>query len=82
MGEEKIWEKPWDTDQLKDYSTSWSLAADNGVKLYMFFFFLAFKKLMKILLVHKFYFTLINFVLAASKFETIFRKFNGKKYYN
>jgi hypothetical protein len=31
MNEEKIWEKAWPNAQLKEFSTSWSLAGDSGV---------------------------------------------------
>lgn len=29
--EEKVWEKPWNTSDLYNNSTSWSLAGDAGV---------------------------------------------------
>ena len=31
MSEAKIWEKAWNGDELKDFSTAWSLAGDSGV---------------------------------------------------
>ncbi len=30
--EEKVWEKPWSNEELKTFSTSWSLAGDAGVR--------------------------------------------------
>lgn len=36
--DEKIWEKPWNSQELVNNSTSWSLAGDAGVKLFKIFF--------------------------------------------
>jgi hypothetical protein len=31
--EDKIWEKPWTSGDLKTFSTAWSLAGDSGLLL-------------------------------------------------
>jgi hypothetical protein len=33
--EPKIWEKPWSLEQIKSNSTTWSLAGDAGVCIFM-----------------------------------------------
>ncbi len=33
LEDEKIWEKPWTSEDLKTFSTSWSLAGDSGLLL-------------------------------------------------